>query len=97
MSQQLMAKYSGDHTDRKSEIYFDNEINRFDVYFFDEYEELHRVHRLSGTNISSAERLAETWMTNGNDAEKLHIHVIKYDYVAAKALSRIIPMRNILS
>ena len=97
MPQQLMSKYYGDHTDKKSEIYFDNEINRFDVYFFDEYDELYKVHRLTGTNITSAERLAEAWLTGGDDSEKLHVHVVKYDYVAAKALSRIIPIRNILS
>lgn len=97
MPQQLMSKYHGDHTDKKSEIYFDNEINRFDVYFFDEYEELHRIHRLMGVGIANAERLAEAWITDGDESQKLHVHVVKYDYVAAQALSRIIPIRNILS
>ena len=93
MSKQLLAKYRSDKNNKISELCYDYDWGNYYIYFYDEKGELFNTKTCPGHKLNIAEQTAENWI----DSEtKENIICEKYDYLIARARSRMISIRKVL-
>lgn len=93
MSKQLLARYSSSISKRSSELCYDDDWGNYYIYFYDDNGELNSTKTCPGSRLQQAEMTAERWVDSEN-IEKIICD--KYDYIIAKARSRIISIRKVL-
>ena len=93
MSKQLLAKYKSITNNKVSELCYDYDWGNYYIYFYDENGELFNTKSCPGHKLMMAEQTAESWMDPDN---KSNVICEKYDYLIARARSRMISIRKVL-